>query len=166
MNPDDGRRTIARILEVFSGKMPLSLLDQLADQDVVCYMDRVRLNAGRGGLGAWFSYIHAIVRERQMSVDVDVQSIEAIGPGLYHVSGEVMTRGQKGSSDTAPFVLTYLIQQERVMKVWSTRSNYAVVLGRSIELPLYVGFLYHLLRALYNNPSCYASSSRADSPGS
>ena len=133
--------------------MPLSLLDQLVDREIVCYMDRVRLNAGRDGLGVWFGYVHATVRERQISVDIDICKIETVEPGLFHVSGTVVTRHGENRRETVPFVLTYLVQKGRAMKVWSTRSNYVSVLGRSIELPLYVGFLYHCLRAW-----CYDAS--------
>ena len=38
------------------------------------------LNARRNGLGTWFRYMHATMRERQISVDVDIGRIETTGP--------------------------------------------------------------------------------------
>lgn len=153
MEVDDGQRIIASILDVFAGKMPVSLLEQIAAQDLVCYMDRVRLNIGRNGLRTWFRYMHATMRERRISVDVDIGSIEMIGTGRYNVSGALVTRHQNGRIETRQFAVTYLIEKGRVTTVWSTRSNYVGVVGRSIELPLYVGYMYHCLRAWYYKAS-------------
>ncbi len=157
METDDGQRIIASILDVFAGKMPVSLLGQVASQDVVCNMDRVRLNVGRNGLGTWFRYMHATMRERQISVDIDIGKIEMIGPGRYNVSGALVTRHQNGRIETRQFAVAYLIEKGRITRVWSTRSNYVGVVGRSIGLPLYVGFMYHCLRAWYYKASAAAN---------
>jgi hypothetical protein len=149
METNDDQRIIASILDVFAGKMPVSLLEQIAAQDVVCYMDRLRFNIGRTGLGTWFRYMHATMRERQISVDIDIGRIERIGPGRYNVGGALVTRHQSGGIETRPFAVTYLIEKGRVARVWSTRSNYVGVVGRSIILPLYVGFFYQCLRIWY-----------------
>jgi len=153
METNDGQRIIANILDVFAGKIPVSLLEQIAAQDLVCYMDRVRFKLGRNGLGTWFRYMHATMRERQISVDVDIGRIEMVGPGRYNVSGALVTKHQNGRIETRQFAVTYLIEQGRVTTIWSTRSNYVGVVGRSIRLPLYVGFMFHCLRAWYNKVS-------------
>jgi hypothetical protein len=153
MDADNGPRIIASILDVFARKMPVSLLEQLFDQDAVGYMDRVRVNVGRNGLETWFRYMHARMRERQISIDIDIGRIEMIGPGRYDVSGAVVTRHQNGRIETRRFAVTYLIEKGKVTRVWSTRSNYVGVVGRSIELPLCVGYMYHCLRAWYYKAS-------------
>lgn len=147
MGADDRQRIITSILGIFAGKIPLSLLEQIAAQDVVCDMDRVRLNIGRSGLKTWFRYMHAKMRERQISVDIDISEIEEGEPGRYDVSGTLLTKHQNGKMETNGFAVTYLIENEKIARVWSTRSNYVGVIGRSIRLPLYVGYLYHCLRA-------------------
>ena len=153
METDDGQRIIANILDVFAGKIPVSLLEQIAAQDLVCYMDRARYKLGRNGLRTWFRYMHATMRERQISVDVDIGRIEMVGPGRYNVSGALVTKHQNGRIETRQFAVTYLIEQGRVTMIWSTRSNYVGVVGRSIGLPLYVGLMFHCLRAWYYKAS-------------
>ena len=145
----DDRTIIARVLSVFARNMPVSLLQELFAHDVVLHMDRLRLNVGRNGLETWFRYMHAIMCERQMSVDIDNDTIEMLEPGHYHVSGVLRTRRQNGRTEARRFTVIYLIKKGRVAAVWSTRSNYVGILGTSIELPLYIGYIYHCLRAWY-----------------
>jgi hypothetical protein len=94
----DDRAIIAKILSVFSRNMPLSLLQELFAHDVVCYMDRMRFRVGRNGLETWFRYMHAIMCERRISVDIDNDRIETLGPGRYHVSGAVRTRQNRNKT--------------------------------------------------------------------
>ena len=147
MDAEVGRLVIASLLDVFARKKPVALLEQLVARDLVCHMDGMRLNVGREGLRAWFQYMHATMRRRRLLVDVDARRIDKSGSRRYNVSGTVATRQQKGSVDSRRFVVTYLVEQGRVVGVWSTRSNYVGVVGRSILLPMYSGYLYHCLRA-------------------
>lgn len=151
MDADDDHRTITTILALAAGELPLSLLEQVTTEDVVCHMDRVTLNVGRSGLRTWFRYMHATTRKRRISIEIDIDSIEMIEPGRYDVSGTVATTHQNGRTEANRFAVTYGIENGKVTTVWTTRSNYVGVVGRSIRLPLHVGFMYHCLRARYCN---------------
>ncbi len=153
METDNGQRIIASILDIFAGKKPLSLLQQVAAQDLVCYMDRARYKLGRNGLRTWFRYMHATMRERRISVDIEIGRIEKTEPGRYNVSGTLVTIHHNGNTETWQFAVTYLIEKGKISTVWSTKSNYVGVVGRSILLPLYVGYFYHCLRAWYYKTS-------------
>ena len=112
-------------------------------------MDRVRLNLKRDGLRTWFRYLHATMRRRGVAVDVDIGGIEEVG-GRHHVRGTVTARHANGRVDAGRFAVAYRIEQGRVAGVWSTRTNYVGVVGESILFPMYLGYLYHCLRAWGN----------------
>jgi hypothetical protein len=161
MPNDESERLIANILGVFSRTAPVTNLEQLAARNVYCKMDRLRLNMGRDGLQTWFHYMHKKMRIRDCSVDIQIDTIAAIGSGQYDVCGSAVSEYSDGSVEKQPIKLSYLIEDGKISGIWSKRSNYVCVLGRSIEFPLYIGFMYHCLRAwLYRISGLRASLPR------
>ena len=154
MEGDRDRLVIASLLDVFSRKTPLAVLDQLVAQNLVCHMDRVRLDVRRASLRTWFQYMHATMRRRGLVVDVDIVSIDRIGDGRYDVHGVVVVMGRRHDDvEPRPFSVSYVVERGRVAGVWSRRTNYVGVVGKSILFPLYLGYLYHCLRAWWHRVS-------------
>lgn len=147
MKSNSVQDVIASVLDVFSGRKPLALLDHLVAQNLVCYMDRVQLNLRREGLRAWFKYMHATMRRRQIVVDVNIGRIEEVSSRRYKVSGTAVTKHENGGVASRRFSVDYLIESGRITGVWSTRTNYVGVVGRSVLFPMYLGFIYHCVRA-------------------
>ena len=147
METDRDRRIIASLLDVFAARKAVALLDTLVADDLVCHMDRVSLRLKREGLRTWFQYMHATMRRRRIVVDVNIGRIDEAGSGRYDVRGTVVARRRDNTAESRRFAVAYLVEQGRVAGVWSTRTNYVGVVGRSILFPMYLGYLYHCVRA-------------------
>jgi hypothetical protein len=149
MNVPDASEIIPEILRTFAGGAPLSNVDVLFAPGLICYIDSLRFKTGTDGLKTWFGYIRAMMRRRHIAVNFLSYTLADDGPLRYKVSGIARISHADATEERRSFSVTYLIDEGKVQTVWSTKTNYIGIVGSSIALPLYVGVIFHCLRAWY-----------------
>ena len=136
------RATVARLIAILSGEAPIETGAEFMAHDVVAYVDGWRFQ----GINVWANWIHYIrTRERVASPTLLLDALRVERDGTVSVQGR--WRGVRGGraliSKTG--AARYRVVDGRIVEIWSTRSNYALLCGAHVEYRW--GFAAELARA-------------------
>jgi len=121
---------IRALVEVLSGRAPLSDGEALLAEDVLCHLDGLAFR----GRGAWRTWI-AFIRSRPGIADLGTR-VESIG---LDADGRIVLSGRwtadKGGTRCVSAIATaaYRIENGRIAELWSTRTNYTFMLGHRVR---------------------------------
>jgi SnoaL-like domain len=111
--------------------MPLSDAVHLLAPDVICHMDRFTAR----GPDAWTDWVEFIRSRGVENVKVVVERFETGADGIITAYGG-LTAGPEGSAVPRGGSARYRVKDGRIAEIWTSRSNYEAVFGRTVHRPL------------------------------
>ena len=123
---DAGQTTILRLLQIVAGKTPIPHGVELIAQNVVIHMDGHTFR-GINTWANWFSYIRT--RSRVTDLDVEVDRLVGNGDGTISAYGRWKGTEQGQEVFSEEVWARYRVVDGMVVEVWTTRTNYAFMLG-------------------------------------
>ena len=139
---ETNRATVKRLVAVLSGDAPIESGAEFMAHDVVAYVDRWRFQ----GINVWANWIHYIrTRERVESPTLLLDALHVGRDGTVQVRGR--WRGVRGGRPviSKAGAARYRLVDGRIVEIWSTRRNYALLCGAHVEYRW--GFAAELARA-------------------
>jgi hypothetical protein len=136
------RATVARLIAILSGEAPIETGAEFVAHDVVAYVDGWRFE----GINVWANWIHYIrTRDRVASPTLLLDALHVEHDGTVSVRGR--WRGVRGGRPviSKTGAAKYRLVDGRIVEIWSTRRNYALLCGAHVEYR--AGFAAELLRA-------------------
>jgi hypothetical protein len=136
------RATVARLIAILSGEAPIETGAEFMAHDVVAYVDGWRFQ----GINVWANWIHYIrTRERVESPTLLLDALHVERDGTVSVRGR--WRGVRGGRPviSKTGAAKYRLVDGRIVEIWSTRRNYALLCGAHVEYR--AGFAAELVRA-------------------
>ncbi len=138
---ETNRATVARLMTILSGELPIHAGSEIIAPDVVAHVDCWRFQ----GINVWANWIHYLRTRGRVAEPTLLLDELAVGP-----DAKVSIRGRwQGVRDgrvatSKPGAATYRLENGRIAEIWSTRTNYAFLCGTHVEYHL--GLAYELLR--------------------
>ena len=131
------------LIKVVNGDAP-----RLAAQDILDPMVQIRMDSARYcGIDVWYKWIH-LIRNCGRIADLRMTRCEARhdahDPSVVCVSarwsGTVRSLGRSALAPSNGEV-RYQIENDRITKIWTHKSNYEFIFGRWIKYPIGYGLL-------------------------
>ncbi|MFL5383732.1 MAG: nuclear transport factor 2 family protein [Longimicrobiaceae bacterium] len=116
---------VRRLMGIISGREPLAAGAQVVAQDVVCHMDSFTT----GGINTWAHWVEFIRSRGVERLVADVSEVETHPDGRVTARGRM--RGTRGGKpvESGPGSATYRLEGGKIVEVWTTRRNYALMFG-------------------------------------
>ena len=136
------RATVARLIAILNGEAPIETGAEFMAHDVVAYVDGWRFE----GINVWANWIRYIrTRERVASPKLLLDALHVELDGTVRVRGR--WRGVRGGRPviSKTGAAKYRLVDGRIVEIWSTRRNYALLCGAHVEYR--AGFAAELVRA-------------------
>jgi len=108
--------------------MPLDDAVHLLAPDVICHMDQFTAR----GPDAWVDWVEFIRSRGVENVKVVVERFETGADGIITAYGG-LTAGPEGRSVSRGGNARYRVKDGRIAEIWTSRSNYEVVFGRTVH---------------------------------
>ncbi|MBW8771045.1 MAG: hypothetical protein JF589_14915 [Gemmatimonadetes bacterium] len=136
------RATVARLIDILSGKSPIECGVELIAPDVVANVDGWRF----AGINVWANWI-LYLRTREcvdgLTLFVDQLAVNEDGTVTVRGCWSAMQGERRVFSKSCS--ARYRLEHGRIVEIWSTRRNYAFMCGAHTESR--PGFAIELLRA-------------------
>src|SRR5512138_263289 len=139
---ETNRATVARLMTILSGELPIEAGSEIIAPDVVAYVDRWRFQ----GINVWANWIDYLrSRERVARPTLLVDELHVHDDARITVRGRWQGLRNRGVVTSKPGVASYRLENGRIVEIRSTRSNYAFLCGTHLEYPW--GFAFELVRS-------------------
>ena len=128
---------VLALVRVINGDLPRLAAQEILDPMVQMRMDSVDYC----GIDSWYKWIHLIRNCGRVS-DLRMTHYQArcdpLEPCLVHLSARWAGNPRSGRtrSESATGEVRYLVQDGRIKKIWTHRSNYEFIFGRWIKNPI------------------------------
>jgi hypothetical protein len=138
---ETNRATVARLMTILSGELPIHAGAEIIAPDVVAHVDGWRFQ----GINVWANWIDYLRSRGRVAAPTLLVDELAVRP-----DAKVTIRGRwQGVRDgrvttSKPGSATYRLENGRIAEIWSTRTNYAFLCGAHVEY--HFGLAYELLR--------------------
>jgi hypothetical protein len=126
------------LVRVINGEVPRQAAREILDPMVQIRMDSVAYC----GIDVWYKWIHLIRncgRVSDLRMTKCQARCDANDPSLVHLSarwtGTIRSR-QMPATAASDGEVRYLIQNGRIAKIWTHKSNYEFIFGRWIKYPI------------------------------
>ena len=139
---ETNRATVARLMTILSGELPIHAGSEIIAPDVVAHVDGWRFQ----GINVWANWIHYLRTRGRVAEPTLLLDELAVGP-----DAKVSIRGRwQGVRDgrvatSKQGAATYRLENGRIVEIWSTRRNYAFLCGEHLNYTW--GFALELLRS-------------------
>lgn len=143
------RETLWHLMAILAGTKPVSSGVEIIAPDVVSHMDGYRFR----GINTWANWIRYIrARCRVEDLDLEVHRFET------HEDGTITARGRWKAHENGrplrskPIWARYRVVDGKIVEIWTTRTNYAFMLGPIIQSR--AGHLVVMLHVFFWGKSC------------
>ena len=135
------RATVARLMTILSGELPIQAGTEIIAPDVVAYVDGWRFE----GINVWANWIDYLrTRGRVTEPTLLVDELAVLDGATVAVRGRWQGYRDGCVATSKPGAATYRLENGRIVEIWSTRTNYAFLCGAHVEY--HWGLALELLR--------------------
>ncbi len=138
---ETNRAVVAKLMAILSGDAPIASGVEFVAPDVMAHVDGWSFQ----GINVWANWIHYIrTRGRVDAPEVLLDEVVVETDEIVTVRGRWSGQRRGRSTISKLCVARYRVVNGRIVEIWSTRRNYALLCGRHVEYHL--GFVLELLR--------------------
>lgn len=138
---ETNRATVARLMTILSGELPVHAGADIIAPDVVAHVDGWRFQ----GINVWANWIDYLrTRGRVAEPTLVVDELAVLPDARVTIRGRWQGKRDGRVATSRQGTATYRLENGRIAEIWSTRTNYAFLCGAHVEFHL--GLAYELLR--------------------
>lgn len=136
------RETLWHLMGILQGRNPISSGVEIIAQDVVSHMDGYTFR----GINTWANWIRYIrARSRVEELDLEVHRFETHEDGTITARGRWKAQQNGRPIHSKPVWARYRVVDGKIVEIWTTRYNYAFMLGPMIHNRVgHLGFMIHV----------------------
>ena len=137
---ETNRATVARLMTILSGELPIHAGSEIIAPDVVAHVDGWRFE----GINVWANWIDYLRTRGRVTEPTLIVDDLVVDDDTVAVRGRWQGQRDGRSATSKPGAATYRLENGRIVEIWSTRSNYAFLCGAHVEY--HWGLALELLR--------------------
>jgi len=117
---------VERLLPFLVERSELAAVNQLISTDVLSHMDQYRAH----GLQVWMQWVHFINSRRRIThLETELESLTLDPEGRVIAAGRWRAERNGEIVVSARICATYRIDNERIVEIWTSRTNYTFIFG-------------------------------------
>jgi hypothetical protein len=117
---------VERLLPFLVEKDELAGVHQLISADVLSHMDQYTAH----GLQVWMQWVHFINSRRRVThLETELESLTLDPDGRVIAAGKWRAQRNGVPAISGRICATYRIHNDRIVEIWTRRSNYTFILG-------------------------------------